>query len=350
MVPAVFFSLVFFAIVCNAQIHMRDIPMVTGRFGQYTTGRVRTQNQLQIQCKGGNACDMPHFQPSVIRCENKGWDGVDTHWTCEASLNNNVRLGTNNVRCEGYSQSGDPYVRHGSCVIDYELIYDAPVVETVVVQTVTPPQPVVYQKPPHVFVQTVAPPQPPPVKIFTTHGGFGAKPVQQQPIVSHQPNVETVTTATTTTTIETREQIADFISWCVTLSVIGIILYWCVSCCSSPTYREVAPIPVPTHVYTTTSTPVHHYPPATVVVPQPIVHEYSSRPSVIVQSPVVHHYTPPPTIVHHQTPVVHSYQTPVSTSWSSPPSHKTTTTTTVVQRNVDSGKHISKGYGTGSSD
>ena len=115
---------------------MRDIPVVTGQQHAWTTGRVRSQNQQQLQCKGGDACQAQSpLLPSVIQCYNRGWDGTRTHWACEASLDARVKLGATNVRCEGWDFSGDEYVRSGSCVTDYELFY---------VPIPPPPPPTVY--------------------------------------------------------------------------------------------------------------------------------------------------------------------------------------------------------------
>jgi hypothetical protein len=104
------------------RILMRDLAVVTVRRGALAN-RTRGTWQLQMQCKGGDAC-ASELHPDTIQCMNKGWDGAQTHWACEATVDTRVRLGSTNVRCEGWDRPGDDFVRLGSCVVDYELFFN----------------------------------------------------------------------------------------------------------------------------------------------------------------------------------------------------------------------------------
>lgn len=60
----------------------------------------------------------------LMRCTNDGagWGGAeDVQWTCTAQLPPELRLGTTDVICEGYSGPDDPYVLRGSCGVEYGL-------------------------------------------------------------------------------------------------------------------------------------------------------------------------------------------------------------------------------------
>ena len=58
-----------------------------------------------------------------MRCRNSGtaYGGEDVEWTCTASLPPEFKLGSTNVRCEGYDSADDPYVLAGSCGVEYRL-------------------------------------------------------------------------------------------------------------------------------------------------------------------------------------------------------------------------------------
>ncbi len=105
----------------SLRVLMRDLAVVTVRRGALAN-RTRGTWQLQMQCKGGDAC-ASELHPDTIQCTNKGWDSVQTHWACEATVDTRVRLGSTNVRCEEWDRPGDDFVRFGSCIVDYELFF-----------------------------------------------------------------------------------------------------------------------------------------------------------------------------------------------------------------------------------
>ncbi|KAH7354164.1 transmembrane protein [Plectosphaerella cucumerina] len=59
----------------------------------------------------------------VLRCTNQGsgYDDEDTQWSCTANLPPELKLGSTDVICEGYSSSEDPYVLKGSCGVEYRV-------------------------------------------------------------------------------------------------------------------------------------------------------------------------------------------------------------------------------------
>lgn len=59
--------------------------------------------------------------PTTVQCYNKGTDGKDIQWKCDASLHNHVALDQVHVSCEGYASSYDTHVLHGSCGLTYSL-------------------------------------------------------------------------------------------------------------------------------------------------------------------------------------------------------------------------------------
>ncbi|XP_061848421.1 store-operated calcium entry-associated regulatory factor isoform X2 [Colius striatus] len=100
------------------RVLLRDIQALTLHRGQYTTSR-RTAAVPQLQCTGGTAgCSRV---PEVVQCYNKGWDGYDVQWQCQADLANAYRFGQMEVSCEGYDYPDDPYILRGSCSLLFRL-------------------------------------------------------------------------------------------------------------------------------------------------------------------------------------------------------------------------------------
>lgn len=58
-----------------------------------------------------------------MQCENKGagYDAEDIQWSCTAQLPPELKLGSTDVICEGYTGPDDPYVLRGSCAVEYRL-------------------------------------------------------------------------------------------------------------------------------------------------------------------------------------------------------------------------------------
>lgn len=63
----------------------------------------------------------------VMRCTNQGssYDPSDVEWSCKAELPPELRLGSTEVLCEGYSGPEDPYVLKGSCGVEYRVVLTA---------------------------------------------------------------------------------------------------------------------------------------------------------------------------------------------------------------------------------
>ncbi|EDV22306.1 expressed hypothetical protein [Trichoplax adhaerens] len=102
------------------RVLLRDVEAITLHSGRMTTGR-RSSPIPQITCVGGSASHK--YQPDVIQCYNRGWDGSEVQWECKANLPKKYRLGAVQVACEGYDYPDDPYILKGSCGVEYRLEY-----------------------------------------------------------------------------------------------------------------------------------------------------------------------------------------------------------------------------------
>ncbi|KAH7170463.1 hypothetical protein EDB81DRAFT_775570 [Dactylonectria macrodidyma] len=58
-----------------------------------------------------------------MRCTNQGsqYGDEDIQWSCSASLPEELKLGSTDVICEGYSSPDDQYILKGSCGVEYRL-------------------------------------------------------------------------------------------------------------------------------------------------------------------------------------------------------------------------------------
>eukprot|EP00049_Salpingoeca_infusionum_P000327 m.39029 g.39029 ORF g.39029 m.39029 type:complete len:298 (+) comp10279_c0_seq1:487-1380(+) len=101
----------------HKKVHLGQVQSLTLRKGAYTTGR-RNAPIAQTTCRGA-LCG--RYEPTVVRCEQSGHDGVDYQWECKADLDKAVRFGRVEVLCEGYDYPDDPYILAGSCGVEYEL-------------------------------------------------------------------------------------------------------------------------------------------------------------------------------------------------------------------------------------
>ncbi len=299
------------------RVLMRDIPVVTGRRGALVN-RTRSTGQQQLQCKGGDASAAAEgMHPDVIQCTNKGWDGATTHWACEAALDARVRLGATQVRCEGWERPGDEYVRLGSCIVDYELVW---------VAVATPP-----------------PPAQPTVDVAALLREAREQRAAAERVIRDMPTLER----------------PDFTPMLIGLGLIALVLIVliCVTgCAPTTTTTVVSTVPAPQQqvVHRDTTTVIeHHAPPPPVVVQQHrVVHDepfydtiagglstWDSRlryrpapapPVIVTQAPIVVHTSPAP----QRTEVVHHHHSPAATPAKAAPAQQ----------------HVSKSFGTGSSD
>jgi hypothetical protein len=89
--------------------------------GAKTTHR-RVSAIPQLKCISSNAiCAL--YPIDRMRCTNQGssYGDEDIEWSCTASLPEELKLGSTDVICEGYSSPSDPYVLKGSCGVEYRL-------------------------------------------------------------------------------------------------------------------------------------------------------------------------------------------------------------------------------------
>ncbi|EJW77444.1 hypothetical protein WUBG_11653, partial [Wuchereria bancrofti] len=67
----------------SGKVRLVDVTTLTLYRDKYTTGR-RSSPIPQIQCVGGSANGK--FEPRVVQCYNRGYDGVDVQWECKAEM------------------------------------------------------------------------------------------------------------------------------------------------------------------------------------------------------------------------------------------------------------------------
>ncbi|KAI1457755.1 hypothetical protein F4805DRAFT_164195 [Annulohypoxylon moriforme] len=104
-------------------ILLSEVRSLTLRGGATQTTHRRVPSVPQLQCVSSPAiCRL--YPIDVMRCTNQGsgYDKEDIQWSCAASLPPELKLGSTDVKCEGYSSSGDPYVLKGSCGVEYRLV------------------------------------------------------------------------------------------------------------------------------------------------------------------------------------------------------------------------------------
>lgn len=103
-------------------ILLSDVQSLTLRAGAKTTHR-RVSPIPQLKCVSSPAiCHL--YEVDVMRCTNQGsgYDSEDVQWACSASLPPELKLGSTDVICEGYTSPNDPYVLRGSCGVEYRLV------------------------------------------------------------------------------------------------------------------------------------------------------------------------------------------------------------------------------------
>ncbi|KAF5020679.1 hypothetical protein F66182_7293 [Fusarium sp. NRRL 66182] len=103
-------------------IKLSDVRSLTLRGNGAMTNHRRVGAIPQLRCVSKKAlCEL--YDIDVMRCTNEGagWGDEDVQWSCTASLPEELKLGTTDVICEGYSSPDDPYVLKGSCGVEYRL-------------------------------------------------------------------------------------------------------------------------------------------------------------------------------------------------------------------------------------
>ena len=101
------------------KIRLRDVQVLTLRSGEMTTGR-RSSPVAQLSCVGGSGAGQG-WEPGVVQCYNRGWDGREVQWECKADMEPTVRFGKVEVVCEGYDYPEDDFILAGSCGLEYTL-------------------------------------------------------------------------------------------------------------------------------------------------------------------------------------------------------------------------------------
>ncbi|KAL3869213.1 hypothetical protein ACJMK2_041922 [Sinanodonta woodiana] len=110
---------VFGAFGMSDKVLLRDVQVLTLRYGQMTNAR-RSSPVPQLKCMGGSAgCNT--FVPQVVQCTNRGSDGYDVQWECKTDMDNSYRFGSVEVSCEGFDYPDDPYILKGSCGLEYKI-------------------------------------------------------------------------------------------------------------------------------------------------------------------------------------------------------------------------------------
>ncbi|CAK7567347.1 MAG: hypothetical protein SEPTF4163_005310 [Sporothrix epigloea] len=104
-------------------ILLSKVQSLTLHAGKKTTHR-RVAAVPQLTCKANpqSLCEL--YTVDTMRCTNQGtgYDDEDVQWSCTASLPPELKLGSTEVICEGYSSAQDPYVLKGSCAVEYKLL------------------------------------------------------------------------------------------------------------------------------------------------------------------------------------------------------------------------------------
>ncbi|WYZ40684.1 hypothetical protein EsH8_IV_001025 [Colletotrichum jinshuiense] len=103
-------------------ILLSDVQSLTLRGAGAKTTHRRVSAAPQLKCVSSKEiCDL--YDIDVMRCTNQGagYSSEDIQWSCTASLPEELKLGSTDVICEGYSSAEDPYILRGSCGVEYRL-------------------------------------------------------------------------------------------------------------------------------------------------------------------------------------------------------------------------------------
>ncbi|KAI1364716.1 hypothetical protein F5Y08DRAFT_201042 [Xylaria arbuscula] len=103
-------------------ILLSSVQSLTLRANKQTSHR-RVSSIPQLKCVSSpKVCALHSID--VMRCTNQGssYTTEDVEWSCAASLPPELKLGSTDVICEGYSSPDDPYVLRGSCGVEYRVV------------------------------------------------------------------------------------------------------------------------------------------------------------------------------------------------------------------------------------
>ena len=104
---------------CLLHFFKLKLQVLTLRAGEMTTGR-RSSPVPQLSCVGGSGSGRG-WEPAVVQCYNRGWDGREVQWECNSDMEGTVRFGKVEVVCEGYDYAEDDFILAGSCGLEYTL-------------------------------------------------------------------------------------------------------------------------------------------------------------------------------------------------------------------------------------
>ena len=79
------------------KVRLQDVQTLTFTRDAYTTGR-RSRPLPQIECESG----CYDYTPDIVQCYNRGSDGFDVNWKCDAEMPNGLSFSKVEVGCEGY--------------------------------------------------------------------------------------------------------------------------------------------------------------------------------------------------------------------------------------------------------
>ena len=102
------------------RVHLRDIPSLLFVEGKQTQSR-RGKYYPQLVRTGGSAPANAEQHLANVLCTNKGFDGRNVNWRCEANLPDWLALGKFEILCEGFEGPNDEYSLRGSCSLEYQL-------------------------------------------------------------------------------------------------------------------------------------------------------------------------------------------------------------------------------------
>ena len=104
-------------------VRLSDVQTLTLRGGGAKTTHRRVPAIPQLRCVSPAAVCKLH-DVDVMRCTNQGssYGAEDVEWSCTATLPAELKLGSTEVICEGYSSPDDPLILKGSCAVEYRLV------------------------------------------------------------------------------------------------------------------------------------------------------------------------------------------------------------------------------------
>lgn len=105
---------------------LSEVQSLTLRGHGAMTSHRRVSAIPQLKCiSSKDMCSL--FEIDFMRCTNQGssYGSEDIEWSCTASLPEELKLGSTDVICEGYSSPNDPFVLKGSCGVEYRLLLTA---------------------------------------------------------------------------------------------------------------------------------------------------------------------------------------------------------------------------------